>query len=184
MSKRIMSEVFCLAEDNGIDLFYQDTDSCHMLSDDVPRLAELFRAKYGRELVGTNLGQFHTDFISLDGTESYAVKSVFCGKKIYIDKLTNDNGVVAYHARMKGVKQDVVAVTANKRYPELDPVESRNGLFWPQGKNKSSIMQLYEDLYAGIPIEFDLCSGSAPCFDMKSDFSITTKTSFVRKIIC
>jgi hypothetical protein len=30
MSKRIMSEVMCLAEDNGIEIYYQDTDSMHI----------------------------------------------------------------------------------------------------------------------------------------------------------
>jgi hypothetical protein len=65
MSKRIMNEVFCLAEDNGIEMFYQDTDSCHMLFDDVSRLTELFKGKYGRELIGKNLGQFHSDCISM-----------------------------------------------------------------------------------------------------------------------
>jgi len=37
-SKRIMNEVMCLAEDNNIPLYYQDTDSMHMLNDDIDRL--------------------------------------------------------------------------------------------------------------------------------------------------
>jgi DNA polymerase elongation subunit (family B) len=66
--KRIMNEVFCLAEDNLLHMYYQDMDSLHILHDDVPRLAEEFRVKYGRELIGKNLGQFHCDFVSLDGS--------------------------------------------------------------------------------------------------------------------
>jgi hypothetical protein len=83
MSKRIMNEVMCLAEDNGIDLYYQDTDSQHMRYDDVSRLSELYREKYGRELIGKGLGQFHSDFPSIDGSESFSVKSIFCGKNIH-----------------------------------------------------------------------------------------------------
>jgi hypothetical protein len=76
MSKRIMNEVMCLAEDNNIKMFYQDTDSQHMNQSDVMKLSELFRAKYDRELIGKRLGQFHSDFASIDGTESFAIKSV------------------------------------------------------------------------------------------------------------
>ena len=35
MSKRIMNEVICLAEDNHIKIFYQDTDSMHILKDQI-----------------------------------------------------------------------------------------------------------------------------------------------------
>jgi hypothetical protein len=85
---------------------------------------------------------------------------------------------------MKGIKNDVIGITANKLYPWCSPVEFKNGLFWPLDKNKSSILQLYEDLYAGKPVEFDLCCGANPCFDMKSNYSITTKPVFLRKIQC
>jgi hypothetical protein len=105
------------------------------------------------------------------------VLSIFFGKKVYQDMLSNENELIAYHCRMKGI-------TANQRYGALSPVEFKSGLFVPMYKNKSSIMQLYEDLYNGVEIEFDLCAGSAPCFDMKSDFSITTKKTFFRKIKC
>jgi len=30
MSKRIMNEVMCLAEDLGIEIYYTDTDSMHI----------------------------------------------------------------------------------------------------------------------------------------------------------
>ena len=42
MSKRIMNEVMCLAEDNGIQIHYQDTDSMHIDQDNIPKLAKLF----------------------------------------------------------------------------------------------------------------------------------------------
>ena len=48
--------------------------------------------------------------------------------------------------------------------------------------NEYAIYKLYEDLYDGKAIEFDLCIGNRPCFDMKKNFSILTKTKFVRKL--
>ncbi|EAX73803.1 hypothetical protein TVAG_111730, partial [Trichomonas vaginalis G3] len=115
MSKRIMCEVFCTAEDLGMDIFYSDTDSMHLYNEDIPRLAEEFEKRYGRVLIGKNLGQFHSDFAEITpGKQSLAYKSIFCGKKTYIDLLTNDLNEVAFHCRMKGVKQDVIALTANE----------------------------------------------------------------------
>jgi hypothetical protein len=185
MSKRIMNEVICLAEDNRIKIYYQDTDSCHMNQKDVSKLSELFREKYNKDLIGKRLGMFHSDFASIDGKESFAIRSIFCGKKIYIDKLSNENELIAYHVRMKGVRNDCIGLTANLLYPTLDPVEFRNGLFFQRfGIDKSSIEQLFEDLFKGKPIDFDLCNSSSPSFEMNSNFSITTKKSFIRKIIC
>jgi hypothetical protein len=111
-----MNEVFCLAEDNLLHMYCQDTDSVHILHDDVPRLAQEFRVKYGRELIGKNLGQFHCDFVSLDGSESVAKRSVFCGKKIYLDELVDENEKVTYQSRMKGIKNDDIGITANQLY--------------------------------------------------------------------
>ena len=54
ISKRIMNEVICTAEDNGIKIYYTDTDSQHIGADDIKRLGELYYIKYGRELVGKN----------------------------------------------------------------------------------------------------------------------------------
>ena len=57
MSKVIMNEVVCLAEDIGADIHYTDTDSMHIDFDKVDSakgiLQNAFRVKYGRELVGS-----------------------------------------------------------------------------------------------------------------------------------
>jgi hypothetical protein len=66
MSKRIMNEVMCLAEGNGIKIYYQDTDSCHLKRSDVQKLCNLYDTTYHRELIGSNLGQFHSDFIEIE----------------------------------------------------------------------------------------------------------------------
>jgi hypothetical protein len=61
-----MNEVMCTAESNGIKCYYQDTDSKHLKRDDVTKLCDLYAAKYGRVLIGSDLGHFHSDFIEMD----------------------------------------------------------------------------------------------------------------------
>lgn len=115
MSKRIMNEVMCTAEDMGINIYYQDTDSMHIENDKIDLLAEEFKKKYGRDLIGKKLGQFHNDFAekrkvfkiddekvkykntkSKDKDDEYkelnlvykpvsTVKTVILGKKAYLD---------------------------------------------------------------------------------------------------
>lgn len=42
MSKRIMNEVMCLAEDLKINIYYQDTDSMHIEADKIEKLSDEF----------------------------------------------------------------------------------------------------------------------------------------------
>ena len=59
MSKRIMNKVFSCADDCGIQVYYQDTDSIHLNYDDVPKIVDRYKDKYGLGLVGDDLGNFH-----------------------------------------------------------------------------------------------------------------------------
>jgi len=165
MSKRIMNEVMCLAEDNDLSIYYQDTDSLHIHTEEVKILSDLFREKYNRELIGKNMGQFHTDFDSeiLKGSMS-AVESIFLGKKCYIDKLKGDEeGVYDYHIRMKGVSGDAIKDYAFE--------------------NKKNLMEVYNDLHEGKEIVFDLCCGGKKLsFDFKYNMEIVSKKLFERKI--
>jgi hypothetical protein len=43
-----MNEVMCLAEDHGIEIFYQDTDSMHLFDEDIKKLEQLFLQTYDR----------------------------------------------------------------------------------------------------------------------------------------
>ena len=193
MSKRIMNEVMCLAEDNGIPIFYQDTDSMHLFEKDVARLGELFEKEYGRPLIGTNLGQFHSDFNSISPAVKempHAEASIFCGKKSYIDLLVDNENNVGFHCRMKGIPMESLEVRANSQFPGLGVHYDKHlHLFIPNGDPKYNgipqtytIWNMYLALYTGAQIEFDLCDGGRPCFDMKDNYSIETKTNFKRKI--
>lgn len=144
MSKRIMNEVMCLAEDLGINIYYQDTDSMHIENDKINLLSDEFRKLYGKELIGENMGQFHVDFeFNTDkGTEIVAIKSIFLGKKCYLDQVrtVNDGKVNEdnWHVRMKGIPSMIV---------KNDAKDFENGL-----------IGLYEKLYSGEKHTFDLLS--------------------------
>ena len=105
MSKLIMSEVMCLAEDLGIDIYITDTDSFHIEQDRLYELEEAFENKYGRDLDGQGIGQFHSDFESdiiddwsIDGKGSFkphadieglivADEGFYLGKKCYMEHM-------------------------------------------------------------------------------------------------
>ena len=94
-----MNEVMCLAEDLGVHIYYQDTDSMHISRDSVNISSVAFRAKYNRDLIDNQPGKFHSDFsgINQDRSEKYVVESYFIDKKAYIDRLSNDR----YHIHLK-----------------------------------------------------------------------------------
>ena len=102
--------------------------------------------------------------------------------------LTNDLGHIAFHVRMKGVKQDVIAITANELFPMSVKCEydASSGIFYPKGEytkdSQFSLMLLYKHLCDGNPVSFDLCKGSNPCFDKKNNFTIETKQTFIREL--
>ena len=108
MSKRVMNKVFSCAGGCDIKIYYQGTDSIHLNCDDVDTVVERYKGKYGLELVGEDLGNFHIDF-SMDksNSEIYAIESLFLGKKTYIDIIepTDKDGMTIHseHIRMKGI---------------------------------------------------------------------------------
>ena len=166
-SKRIMNEVMCLAEDIGIDLYYQDTDSIHLQNKDIEELSSSFKQIYNRELIGKSLGQFHSDF-ELESCENVVAKrSIFLGKKCYIDELvgTDENGKekIGHHIRMKGVPNSCVLYTAKKE--------------------NCDVFELYEKLYNGEKIMFDLTEGgNKDNFKYHTNSSVETLVDFKREI--
>lgn len=169
MSKHIMNEVICLAEDNDIDIFYQDTDSMHIVEDKVEVLAELFKKKYNRNLIGGDLGMFHCDFdFKCDkGTLPVSIKSLFIAKKTYIDYIMHIiDGIenFSYHIRMKGIPNKVIT---NFNLKNLS-----------NEKDYSDVFDLYTDMFNGDKIEFDLLNICK--FKTNKDFTFTNNKEFKR----
>ncbi len=168
MSKRIMNEVMCLADDSGFNMYITDTDSIHIDTDSVPLLGDLFREKYNRELIGKNMGQFHTDF-EMEGNidDPVSTDAVFLGKKCYCDKLVahdkDGNEIHDYHFRMKGVPSDCIKHKADTEYG-------------------GDLIKLYEELYHNEEgLEFNLLA-CRPKFEYHKDMTISSKTKFMRRV--
>jgi len=168
MSKRIMNEVMCLAENMNIELFYQDTDSMHLYEKDIDPLAEMYEKVYGRVLIGKGMGQFHSDFDSdIIKEDIHATESIFLGKKCYIDKLEgkdkDGNDVVDFHIRMKGIPNKSI-------------------LYKSINENKE-LMEIYKNLHKGDKEKFDLaCGGNKTCFVFNNDYTIKSKYEFLREV--
>lgn len=165
MSKRIMNEVMCLAEDKNYKIYYQDTDSMHIDRHNITLLENDYKNIYGRDLVGKFMGQFHSDFSSdkLNGN-IYSKQSIFLGKKCYLDVLTDETGEIDYHIRMKGISNISVMYHSIKDY-------------------KGDVYKLYKDLYDGKKYKFDLtCNNLVACFDSINMNTIISKKDFMREI--
>ena len=168
MSKRIMNEVMCLAEDKELELYYQDTDSIHIKDKDIATLSNAFQDKYNRQLIGKNMGQFHSDFDLPGCKDIIARRSIFLGKKSYIDELQgiNDKGqyVIDYHIRLKGIPNSTILDTCDRL-------------------GYSNPFELYADMYKGKPIEFDLTNnGTKANFKMTNDYKVKTLSMFKRQL--
>lgn len=171
-SKRLMNEVICLAEDEGLDVRYSDTDSIHIVNHDIPLLEKAFKRDYKRDLRGEDLGQFNPDFDTkniVKGCRSI----VFIGlaKKCYIDVLEGydkDNKLIReYHIRLKGVPNASILREANRR--DITPLE------------------LYDLLWNSFRISFDLLKKENNTlkvrFIFNDDWTISNETNFNRSLI-
>ena len=97
----------------------------------------------------------------------YANRTIILGKKCYLDQLIgydeNDIKLIEYHIRMKGVSNDSIHYYCEQ--------------------NNITLIELYEKLFNGETIEFDLLSGGRKCkFKQNKEFTICSLTSFPRKI--
>ncbi len=173
MSKRIMNEVFDTANDNKLTLYYTDTDSIHLNYDDIPTLEKSYKERYNRDLIGQNLGQFHTDF-NLDGavSEIYARTSIFLGKKSYYDHLESTNAqgkiITGDHIRLKGICKEAIEDQINKG-------------------NYKSKLDMFKDLAKGAEIDFLMNPFDKKNNSEKVSFeyvngSVRTRKEFIRKV--
>ena len=188
MSKHLMNEVIYTLEDLGFVPRYTDSDSFFVEQRAIPILAEEFKKRYGRELIGKNLGQFHCDTPTYGSSDEMPIitRSIFVFKKCYVCQLLNTTNEIAFVIRLKGVVQDVIVDKANELYPQDIQCYYEDGLVYPKPSVSSneeySIFHLYKSLYDGQVIEFDLCKSKLhPCFELR-EFKMNTKETFIRRI--
>lgn len=185
MSKRIMNEMMNLANDNDIKIFYTDTDSVHCFSSGIDKLAELYKEKYGKVLIGENMEQFHSDFKIFDKetgrfVDAYSKELIIIGKKVYMDKLvSSDEKLEDIHSRMKGVGTKISRKNCiEKKYEKYLELSKED--------REVFVRELQHDMYLGllngVEKDFDMCITSKPCFDTKIGRSVHTKEEFIRKL--
>jgi len=173
MSKRIMNEVMYLAEDNGINIWYQDTDSIHIKTKDINRLSELYKDIYKRELIGKELGMFHSDFnnyieeIKTKADKVNSIKTIILGKKAYYDRLElikDDKVYYKHHIRLKGIPEKIILYKCKKL--------------------NISIEELFNKLYNHKEISFNLAiDNHINCsFEFTKNYNVFTREKFIRKI--
>ena len=164
MSKRIMNEVMCLAFDMGCRIYYQDTDSFMIEKDDLNFLEKAFKEIYKRELIGSNLGQFHCDFPNIKDHDEmpWSIEAFFLMKKMYIHKITDSSGEIDYVIRGKGLTLKSIEYLAKEKF-------------------ESDYMKLYEAIFNGTTQTFDLTKGQ-PCFQLNKNMTVSTLNEFKRRI--
>lgn len=162
-SKHLMNRVMASAEQQGVQIFYQDTDSMHLFEADVPKVADIFKFNYHAELIGEKMCQFHNDFDAFPGAvgKIHSRKLIALGKKSYLDILVDEEGNEGYHVRLKGIPYQVII---NKC--------KRLGI---------SVEELYERLYRGEEIAFNLLDGSN-AFRKSKSFQQTNLPTFTRRV--
>lgn len=171
MSKYMMQRVLSLAEDIGIECYYTDTDSIHMLKKDAEKLAVEFIKKYGIGLIGKELGEMHGDFPDKDGYKCLGSKKfIGVGKKMYYDKLVyqkdgTDETIEVDYFKMKGVKNDVVKLTAEEM--------------------NITVEELYMKLFNKESVTFDMAAWShkgIPSFGKTADRTVCSRNQFKRTV--
>jgi hypothetical protein len=156
MSKRIMNEVFQVANDNNIEIFYQDTDSLKMFTEDVKRLSEAFKTKYDKDLLGKNLGQFKDEY-----NDIFCDTFIATGKKFYYSNdLKGDKAKIS----SKGIPLKLLL-----KYSDID-----GKIVHPE--------KLFTDLYLNKKITFSNKNFDKVMFKHNKDLSISNNYAFNRAV--
>lgn len=114
-SRAVICPVSAMVEQiTGKPCLYTDTDSLHLYGWQVDAIADAFKAYFGLDMIGGELGQFHVDFEprTFRKGEKCLGSARFCGvgKKMYIDELIGSEGSSEYHRRAKGIRADSISM--------------------------------------------------------------------------
>lgn len=161
MARRIMNEVIDVANDIGVYILYQDTDSLHVVdsiseySNGLSKLCNAYRERYGKELLGNNLGQFGKDLKFPGRTGVHSSQCIFLGKKAYIHRVTDDKGEWFDMPKISGINTHAMS-----EYPDK----------W----------ELYERMFNGETIPFNLAYGDGVVFSYSN--VVITRDEYIKKV--
>lgn len=170
MSKRIMNEIFNIATEFRMPIYYTDTDSIHMNHQDVEPLNRLFKSKYDRTLEGKELGQFHPDFKMKGCKDVYSGKLIALIPKTYIDVLVGIDEKTGkekreVHMRIKGITKK----------GHQQQVSNRGG-------GVEGAIKLFRDLLEGCQVDFVMNPSK---FDASFEFTsagVSSRKEWVRSV--
>ena len=156
-----MNKLFSCADDCGVKSYYRDTDSLHLNYDDVDQVVKIYKERYGFDLVGEDLGNFHVDFPGIEKGcgEVYAIESLYLGKTSYFDHFesTSKEGSIINGdlSRRRGITTSCIEYYAKV--------------------NNISVLDLYSQLSDGVSIESDLTNDNNKCvFRNNKDHTISS----------
>jgi hypothetical protein len=180
MSKRIMNEVMDLANTEKIEILYQDTDSMHIPKKYIKELENKFKQKFNRDLNGNELGQFHNDLTAyFDGIEynCESEKCIILGKKAYLDVLKIDFDCEKNKQIIKNNKLNIDELKTKK----TNHVRLKGIGEFCVNRNYNDVVKVYEDLYNGKKLDFDLTKGSVK-FSITNMNNIIQRDNFIRQV--
>jgi len=167
-SKEIMNDMMVLSENIGCRPLYQDTDRTFVLKKDLPKIHLAFEEKYGKNLLGNGLGEFSSDFEIKDCKNVVCNSAIFVGKKKYWCGLSGENKegeiVKSPKIRMNGITNGSIHLKAELDY---------------EGETKN----IYQDLYDGNKVEFDLSIGGNKALFEFSETSIMFRKNNIYRTI-
>jgi hypothetical protein len=167
-SKKIMNAVIAAGIAAGVPILYTDTDSLIIAADHIGKFAAMSTLD-GQPLIGTAMGQFHSDLASdrIAG-EIRGTRGIFVGKKAYIIVLEGSdkdgNPVVddQTHVRLKGVPNSAIVAAA--------------------AEMGTTNVGVFEKLYAGEMVGFDLLAGGRAKFKYDAARTVANVSQFVRRV--
>jgi hypothetical protein len=133
----------------------------HLEANKLELLCDEYRKLYNRELIGSDVGQFHPDFDELSGDNIHTVCSIFNSKKCYYDLIVDDDHKAAVHFRAKGIPQQALINYCKE--------------------HKISILDLYLKVFNGEKIVIDIAK-YCPSFAMDKSGNISDRLQFTRTI--
>ncbi len=173
-SKRIMHECACLADDLKIECYMTDTDSLVFdggkNNENYHKLVNDFKIKYNRDLIGDELGQFKLDY-EYNGHQSlYGSDGIFLGKKAYIIKVMGEKKLRDKEGKLiRDSEGKPISIWESKYTYRLKGIPVKCLKQTCKAQFDGDMWKLYEYLYKGNTVTFDLVGGDCISFNLNQD---------------
>jgi hypothetical protein len=200
MARRLMNRVMWAMEHTQTHCLYTDTDSLMFDAGKLDDITRYYEREYKTLLIGTQLGQFHSDFESVPGCDDSTVRSsklYLVAKKIYCHELygfdEKGNRIESRQFKCKGIPKKAIEAKALSLYPNdlnkgistiyeaLTPTEvDRVSLDEEDEDDEEQLFLEDKKVDRGLSI---LCNPNAARFVYQKNKSVSTPyTAFYRRV--